>query len=61
MKVYKIDEDDISFLRDKKMPNGSTYNVDVKDANNNTIISKEQWIHCRRGVEIDYEPIESEE
>ena len=61
MKVYKLTQEQAEILRGNQMPNGSMYNVDVKDKHGNIIISKEQYQYAQIGEEIDYEPIEVDE
>lgn len=59
MKVYKITAEQAEDLRGVSMPNGSIYNP-IKDANDNHIISKEEYLYAQIGEEIDYEPIEND-
>lgn len=61
MIVYKLTEEQAGELQGNQMPNGAFYNVEVKDVNENIIISKEQYDFCKLGEPIEYEPKESEE
>ncbi len=63
MTVYKLTEGQAESLRDQIRPDGSKYNVDVKDADGNIIISEQQYVDCLIGVPIPYNPkvLDSEE
>lgn len=60
MTVYKLTIEQAESLKDLVRPDGSRYNIDVRDADGDIIISHEQWLDAQIGDPIPYNPQNNE-